>query len=205
MAESLSGIKVAIIATDMFEESEMVEPRKVLETAGAETELISIKGGKIVAANKFDKAGEYEVDMLLSEADPSDYDALLLPGGALNVDALRMVPEAQAFVKEFDEAVKPIAFICHAAWLLVSADLVKDRVLTSHPNIQDDIKNAGGAWRDEEVVEDANWVSSRQPSDIPAFNEAMINLFVTSVEETMEEIESEFAFGETIEEEDDEL
>ena len=175
--KELQGMLIAILATDMFEEAELKEPRQAMEDAGAETHLISVKGGDIVSANHFDKGRKYDVDATFEEVEAADYDAVLLPGGALNADFLRVDPHAQYFVAEMDEAGKPIAFICHAPWLLVSADLVHGRKLTSYHTIADDIRNAGGKWLDQAVVIDNNWISSRQPSDIPKFNEAMIKLF----------------------------
>jgi protease I len=124
-----------------------------------------------------EKSEKFAVDATLDAADPNDFDAVLLPGGALNADSLRVEEAAQAFIGTVDEAGKPIAVICHAPWLLVSAGLVDGRKLTSYHTIQDDIRNAGGDWSDSEVVRDENWVSSRQPSDIPAFNREMIKLF----------------------------
>ncbi|HVZ18157.1 MAG TPA: type 1 glutamine amidotransferase domain-containing protein, partial [Terriglobales bacterium] len=120
---------------------------------------------------------DFTVDFTLDQVSPDEFDAVLLPGGALNADFLRVQPKAQEFVRKFDEAGKPMAIICHAPWLLVSAGLVKGRTLTSYHTIQDDIRNAGGNWQDEEVIRDRNWVMSRQPSDIPAFNREMINMF----------------------------
>ncbi len=176
MAE-LSDLRVAAIATDGFEESELIEPMNALQKAGAHVEVLSPKPGSIQAFRHFDKGRTVPVDQLLHDVRPEDYDALLLPGGALNADALRMLPEVQAFVHHFQDAGKPMAVICHAPWLLVSADVVRGRRLTSYHTIQDDIRNAGGEWLDQEVVEDGNWVTSRQPSDIPAFNQAMLKLF----------------------------
>src|SRR5207237_3976810 len=124
-----------------------------------------------------DKTSQFDVDMRLDQADPAKFDAGLLPGGALNADTLRVHPGAQQFVRNLDEQGRPIAVICHGPWLLISADLVRGRTMTSYHTIQDDVRNAGGKWQDEEVVRDKNWVSSRQPSDIPAFNAAMIELF----------------------------
>lgn len=173
----LPGIKIAILATDGFEEAELTQPRAALEKAGAKTILISPADNQIQGMKHHDKNKTVDVDLPLAEADPGDYDAVLLPGGALNADALRAEKAAQEFVREIDRAKKPIAVICHGPWLLVSAGLVKSRTLTSYHTIQDDIRNAGGNWKDEEVVRDANWVSSRQPSDIPAFNREMLALF----------------------------
>jgi protease I len=178
--QSLQGMRVAILATDGVEDAELKEPRKAMEKAGARTTLFAPKAGRIYSMNHHDKAAQYDVDKTLEEADATEFDAVLLPGGALNADTLRVQPRAQQFVREMDQAGKPMAIICHAPWLLVSADLVRGRTLTSYHTIQDDIRNAGGKWQDEEVVRDRNWVSSRQPSDIPAFNRAMVDLFSES-------------------------
>ncbi len=175
--ENLHGLRVAIVATDGVEDSELREPRAALDRAGAKTTLFAPKAGKIHSMKHHDKVAEFAVDVTLEEADPAQFDAVLLPGGALNADTLRVHPRAQQFVREMDRAGKPIAIICHAPWLLVTAGLVRGRTITSYHTIQDDIQNAGGKWQDEEVVRDKNWVSSRQPSDIPAFNRAMIELF----------------------------
>lgn len=178
MAEqTLAGVRVAVLATDGVEDAEIKEPRKALEDAGASTTLFAPKTGKIYSMKHHDKAAQYQVDATLDQANAADFDAVLLPGGALNADTLRVQPRAQQFVRDMDNAGKPVAVICHAPWLLVSADLVRGRTLTSYHTIQDDVRNAGGKWQDEEVVRDKNWVSSRQPSDIPAFNKAMIELF----------------------------
>ena len=173
----LANVRVAILATNDFEESEMTEPRRALKEAGARTTLIAPKPGKLQAMKHDVKADCFDVDLALDKADAHDFDAVVLPGGALNADALRVDPRAQEFVRSIDKAGKPIAVICHGSWLLVSAGLVKGRTLTSYHTIQDDIRNAGGQWVDREVVRDRNWVSSRQPSDLPAFNREMIALF----------------------------
>lgn len=175
--KNLQGMRVAILATDGVEDAELKDPRKALDDAGAKTTLIAPKAGKIQSLNHSDKAWQYNVDQTLDQVRADQFDAVLLPGGALNADTLRVHPRAQEFVREMNQAGKPIAFICHAPWLLVSAGLVKGRSMTSYHTIQDDIRNAGGKWQDEEVVQDKNWVSSRQPSDIPAFNRTMIELF----------------------------
>ena len=177
MPNDIKGLRVAILAGDGVEEAELTEPRKALDDAGAKTTLISVKPGKIQAMKHDEKSKQYDVDATLADADAEEFDAVLLPGGALNADALRAVDEAQDFVREIDGAAKPIAVICHAPWLLISAELVKGRTLTSYHTIQDDVRNAGAEWVDKEVVRDKNWVSSRQPSDIPAFNREMISLF----------------------------
>jgi protease I len=175
--KNLEGTRVAILATDGVEQVELTEPRKALEKAGAHTTLIAPKAGKIKAMNHDQLADQFDVDVTLDQANPEDFDAVLLPGGAMNADALRMENSAQEFVRYMDDSGKPIAVICHGSWLLVSAGLVDGRTLTSYHTIQDDIRNADGQWIDKEVVRDQNWVSSRQPSDIPIFNQEMIRLF----------------------------
>jgi protease I len=173
----LTDLRVAALVTDGFEEPELVEPMRALQRAGARVDVVSPKPGTVQAFRHHDKGITVPVDRLLHDAGPDDYDALLLPGGALNADALRALPAAQEFVRHFQDAGKPLAVICHAPWLLVSAGLVGGRRLTSYHTIRDDIRNAGGRWVDQEVVADDNWVTSRQPSDIPAFNKAMLDLF----------------------------
>jgi protease I len=175
--KKLNGKKVAIIAADMVERVELVEPRKALEDAGATTELISIKPGEIDTFNHFDKADKMKVDRLAEEADASDYDALMIPGGVGNPDQLRGDENMVSFVRDFFEAGKPVAAICHGPWVLVEAGVVRGRKLTSWPTLQTDIRNAGGEWVDEKVVVDEGLVTSRKPDDIPAFNEKMIEEF----------------------------
>jgi protease I len=179
--KNLNGLRVAIIATDYFEQAELEKPKQALDDAGAITKIIAPKPGEIQGVNHIEKGNKFKVDMTLADARPDQFDAILLPGGAVNADALRMVPEAQRFVQEFDRAGKPIAFICHAPWLIVSSRLARDRTFTSYHTIQDDMRNAGAHWVDKEVVRDKNWVSSRQPTDIPAFNSQMIALFADAV------------------------
>jgi protease I len=176
-AGSIDGMRVAILVADDFEQVELTGPRDALNRAGARTTLISLKPGQVHGMHHDQKADAFSVEMTFDQARPGEFDAVLLPGGALNADALRVVSAAREFVKELDQQGKPIAFICHAPWLLVSAGLVKGRSLTSYHTIQDDIRNAGGSWTDQEVVRDHNWISSRSPKDIPAFNQAMIELF----------------------------
>ncbi|HKT36675.1 MAG TPA: type 1 glutamine amidotransferase domain-containing protein [Nitrospira sp.] len=173
----LHGMRVAILVTDDFEQSELTEPKKALEEAGAKALIVSPKTGEIQGMNHDDKADRFRVDQSLAEADPERFDAALLPGGALNADALRMVPEAKTFITAIERAGKPIAVICHGPWLLVSAKLVTGRKMTSYPTIQDDLRNAGADWQDVEVLRDRNWVSSRRPADLPVFNRAMLALF----------------------------
>ena len=173
----LDGKKVAILAADMVEQVELVEPRKALEDAGAETTLISLKPGKIQGFNHFDPADELKVDKAIEETDASDYDALMIPGGVGNPDQLRGDENIVSFVRDFFEAGKPVAAICHGPWVLVEAGVVRDRKLTSWPTLQTDIRNAGGNWVDEQVVVDQGLVTSRKPDDIPAFNKKMIEEF----------------------------
>lgn len=175
--KKLNGFRVAIVASNGFEEAELLEPRKALEEAGAKTSVLAPKSGKIQGMKHDEKSQSVPVDATLDSVSSNDFDAVLLPGGALNADALRVEAAAQKFVQEMDRAKKPIAFICHAPWLLVSAGLVKGRTLTSYHTIQDDLRNAGAKWVDKEVVRDGNFVSSRQPTDIPAFNREMLALF----------------------------
>jgi protease I len=176
MAE-LSGLRVAALVTDGFEESELTEPMGALKDAGTQVDIVAPKKAKIQSFRHLKKGKTVKPDRLLGEARAEEYDAVLLPGGALNADALRALPQVQAFVRSFQEAGKPMAVICHAPWELVSAGLVRGRTLTSYHTIQDDIRNAGGNWVDREVVEDGNWVTSRQPDDLPAFNRGMLQLF----------------------------
>lgn len=176
MEQILGGMNVAILVTDDFEQVELTGPREALDHAGASSKIISNKRGKVQGFNHDVKADQFDVDMRFDEADPDDFDAVLLPGGAINADQIRIVPQAQQFVQRMQQDGKPIAAICHAPWLLVSAGLVKGRTLTSWPTLQDDIRNAGGNWIDQQVVVDANLVTSRKPADIPAFNDKMLEL-----------------------------
>ncbi len=182
--KKLDGYRVAILATDLFEEAELIEPRKALQEAGAQTVVISPKAGEIQAVKHDTKTQKVKVDMTLDKAKPADFDAVLLPGGAMNADALRIEKKAQEFVQQANSEGKPIAVICHGPWLLVSAGLMKGRHLTSYKTIQDDLRNAGGNWTDEAVVHDHNWISSRQPSDIPQFNQKMVEVFSEARQKT---------------------
>jgi protease I len=177
MGTRLAGMRVAILVTDGFEQVELDKPRAALEREGAETAILSDKAGEVLGLNHIDKGDTFKVDAQIGSVNPEDFDAVLLPGGVVNADALRIVPEAQRFMKTQAEDGKPVAVICHGPWLLVSSGLVHNRVLTSWPTLQDDIRNARGKWVDQEVCVDGNWVSSRKPDDIPAFNAAMIELF----------------------------
>ena len=176
MQHELNGRRVAILVTEGFEQIEMTSPREALEGAGAKCVLISNKDSEVQAVKHHEKGDKFKVDLALAKADPSDFDAVLLPGGVINADALRIEKKAQQFVQEMERAGKPIMVICHGAWLLVSAGLVKGHTMTSWPTLQDDIRNAGGTWQDKEVIRDRNWVSSRKPDDLPAFNRESIKL-----------------------------
>lgn len=177
MAQDLTDKKIAILATDGVEQSELVEPRKALEDAGATTELISIKEGEIKGWSNKNWADTFQVDKAVDSVDASQYDALLLPGGSMNPDKLRINPKAVDFVRDFFEEGKPVASICHGPWMLVEADVVKGRKVTSWPSLQTDLRNAGAQWVDEEVVVDQGLVTSRKPDDIPAFNAKMVEEF----------------------------
>jgi protease I len=173
MSGKLQGKKVAIVATDGFEQVELTEPRKALESAGATVDVISPKPGEIKGWNRTDWGDKTKVTKTLDQAKPTDYDALVLPGGQINPDKLRIEPKAVAFVKDFVASGKPVAAICHGPWLLVEADVLKNRTVTSYPSIRTDIRNAGAHWVDEEVVTDGNLTTSRRPDDLPAFNQRL--------------------------------
>ena len=165
----LEGKRIAILATDGVEQVELTEPRAALEAAGAEVDLLSIRSGEIQGMNHIDKGDRFPVDELVADADVSDYDGLLLPGGVVNPDELRTDERAVRFVKQFFESEKPVAAICHGPWTLVEADVVRGRTLTSWPSLKTDIENAGGQWVDSEVQVDRGLVTSRKPDDLPAF------------------------------------
>jgi protease I len=173
----LTGLRVAILATDGFEQSELIEPRKALDAAGARTEIVSPKTGKVRGWNHQEWGQEVNVDLGLADAEPEEFDALLLPGGVMNPDSLRMDPKAVAFVKSFFTCGKPVAAICHGPWTVVESGAAKGRRMTSWPSLKTDIRNAGGEWVDQEVVVDGNLVTSRKPDDIPAFNRELLKLF----------------------------
>jgi len=175
MASDLKQCKVAILAVDGFEEAELVEPQRALKEAGVQVDVISQKPGEIQGFQHVDKGNKVKVDRTFGEARPDEYDAVVLPGGVVNGDALRIVPEAQSFVKAANAAHKPIAIICHGGWLAVSSDIVRGHKLTSWPTLQDDMRNAGATWVDERVVRDGNFITSRKPDDIPAFNAELLS------------------------------
>ncbi|PQA59317.1 type 1 glutamine amidotransferase domain-containing protein [Siphonobacter curvatus] len=174
MEQKLQGKKVAILVTDGFEQVELTEPQQALIDAGAETKIISPKDKEVKGWDHTDWGDTFNVDVPLSQANPEDYDALLLPGGVMNPDSLRMETDAVAFVEHFFESGKPVAAICHAPIMLIEADVVEGRKLTSYPSLKTDLINAGAEWVDEEVVTDNGLVTSRKPDDIPAFNAKMI-------------------------------
>jgi protease I len=167
-------MSIAILVAEGFEQSEMVEPRKALEQAGAETSIVSPTRGEVQGWNHFDKGERFNVDVHLDEANAQQFDALLLPGGVANPDQLRTDAKAVQFVREFAEQGKPIGVICHGPWTLIEAGVVKGRTLTSWPSLKTDLKNAGAKWVDQEVVTDKGLVSSRKPADIPAFSRKLI-------------------------------
>lgn len=172
----LSGKRVAVVATDYFEEAELTEPVKALKEAGAQVDIIAPKSGEIQGLNHVDKGKSIKVDKTLDEANAQDYDALVLPGGAVNADNLRTEEKAKNFIiKLMDELGKPTAVICHAPWMLASTGLARGKKMTSFFTIADDMRNAGANWVDEEVVIDGNLITSRNPDDLPAFNKALIN------------------------------
>ena len=173
---TLQGKKVAILVTNGFEESELLEPRKALDEAGANTQVVSPAGKKVKGWNHKEWGNEVHVDVALDSARAEEFDALLLPGGVMNPDNLRMDPKAVEFVKRFTDTGKPVAAICHGPWTLIEAGAVRGRTLTSWPSLKTDLKNAGATW-DKEVVSDQGLVTSRKPDDIPAFNREMIRLF----------------------------
>ena len=184
MADQLKGIKgkrVAALATHGFEQDELLHPRKALIDAGAAVDVVSPESGKIRGWKNKEWGEEVKVDRTLEQARADDYDALLLPGGVMNPDRLRMDPRAVQFVKRFFDDGKPIAVICHGPWTLVEADVVRGVTMTSWPSVKMDLKNAGANWVDQEVVVDRGIVSSRKPEDIPAFNRKMIEEFAEGV------------------------
>lgn len=186
--KKLDGCKVAILATDGFEQSELFDPKKALDEAGAETQIVSLKGGSIKAWDHSDWGKTIDVDVTVQTANPGDFDALLLPGGVMNPDKLRMDEKAIQFIKAFVKAGKPIAAICHGPWTLIEAGAVQGRQMTSYASIKTDLINAGANWVDEAVVVDNGLITSRQPQDIPAFNEKMIEEFAEGRHEPLRNV-----------------
>jgi protease I len=181
--QPLAGRRVAVLATDGVEQVELTAPVEALRQAGAVVELVSLEAGEIQGMNHDDKGDRFPVDRVVADAAAGDYDALLIPGGVANPDRLRTDERAVAFVRDFAERDKPIASICHGPWLLVEADAVRGRTLTSWPSLKTDIANAGGEWEDKEVVVDQKLVTSRKPDDLPAFCDKVVSVFAQAVEE----------------------
>ncbi len=177
MNGNLAGKTIAILATDGFEQVELIEPRKALEQAGAKTHVIAPHGGEIKGWESTDWGEKVKVDKEVSQASADSYDGLLLPGGVMNPDTLRTKPEAVAFIKKFFDSGKPVAAICHGPWTLIEAGVVKGLKMTSWPSLKTDLKNAGANWVDETVVTDRNLTTSRKPDDIPAFNQRIVEQF----------------------------
>jgi deglycase len=174
--ENLIGLKVAVLVDDGFEQIELLEPRKALDQAGAETSVVSPKNDRVRGWNFTEWGDQLSVDLALDRARPQDFDALL-PGGVINTDSLRIQPKAIDYIKAFFGAGKPVASICHGPWTIIEAGPARGRRIASWPSLKTDLKNAGAEWVDQEVVVDGNLVTSRKPDDIPAFNREMIGLF----------------------------
>lgn len=183
MGQNLKGLKVAILVTDGFEQVELTEPKKALEQAGASTTIVSLVKGKVKGWKSKNWGDEFPVDKEITQVKATEFDALLLPGGVMSPDKLRMNSEAVTFVKDFVKAKKPIAAICHGPWTLINAEAVKGKTITSYGSIKIDLINAGAKWVDQEVAKDSHLVTSRKPEDIPAFNKAMLELFSGSLVE----------------------
>jgi protease I len=183
MANELQAKRIAFLATDGVEQVELTEPWKAVREAGGDAELVSLEPGEIQGVNHMEKADRFPVDKTVSEADPSDYDGLVLPGGVANPDFLRTNEDAVRFVRSFFEQGKPVGAICHGPWTLVEADVVRGRTLTSWPSLKTDIRNAGGAWIDEEVHVDGGLVTSRKPDDLPSFCAKIVEEFAEGLHE----------------------
>ena len=185
MADELQGKKIAILATDGVEQVELTEPRKAIEQAGAQTALLSLEEGEILAFNHLDRGDKFPVDKAVADASPDDYDGLVIPGGVANGDFLRADEDAVRFVAAFAQTRKPIASICHGPWILVETGIVTGRTITSWPSLKTDVENAGGTWVDEEVHVDQGLVTSRKPDDIPAFSAKAIEEFAEGAHEDL--------------------
>ncbi|HEY1984664.1 MAG TPA: type 1 glutamine amidotransferase domain-containing protein [Terracidiphilus sp.] len=184
MASKLNGKKIAILATDGFEQVELTEPRKALDDAGAKTFVIAPKGGEIKGWKLKEWGDTVKVDKTLDDANPNDFDALVLPGGVINPDHLRMDPKAVNFIRQFAATGKTMAAICHGPWTLLEAGVLKGKTVTSWPSLKTDLKNAGANWVDQEVVTDGQFIFSRKPDDIPAFSRAIIESVSQGVKQT---------------------
>jgi deglycase len=190
MAGKLDGKRIAFLAADGVEQVELTEPWKTVEQEGGKPELISLESGEIQGFEHLDHGEKFKVDKAISDANPDDYDNLVLPGGVANPDFLRASDEAVEFIRDFFEKGKPVAAICHGPWTLVEADVVKGMKLTSWPSLKTDIRNAGGEWVDEEVVVDKGLVTSRKPDDLPAFNAKLVEEFCEGRHEELAEATS---------------
>jgi protease I len=182
MSATITGKRVAFLATDGVEEVEYTEPRKAVEDAGGIAELISLESGEIQGFNHLDKSEKHPVDKAVKNASADDYDALVLPGGVANPDFLRTDPDAVRFVRDFFKAGKPVAAICHGPWTLIEAGVVEGRTLTSWPSLRTDLANAGATWVDEEVFVDRNLITSRKPDDLPAFSNSLLQAVAHQLE-----------------------
>lgn len=183
---NLKGMKVAMLVANGFEQSEMTEPKKALEKAGAKVDIISPEKSKVKGWKHTNWGDEFDINVALDKANANDYAALVLPGGVMNPDTLRLNTQAIAFIKHFHQANKPIAAICHGPWTLINSDAIKGKKLTSWASIKLDLMNAGAKWVDEQVVRDGKLITSRKPDDLPAFNEAIIKLFTEELEKVTE-------------------
>jgi|SRR5687768_5879965 len=194
MPAGVNGRKIAFLATDGVDQRELAEPWDALSRAGADLHLISVHGGEIQAERENMPAGRFAVDRVVSDVRAGDYDGLVLPGGVANPDRLRTHPDAVAFVRAFMEADKPVAAICHAPWVLIEADVVRGRTLTSWPSLRTDIRNAGGLWVDREVETDQRLITSRRPDDLPAFNAKVLAVFGSAIDERRQDAVGEQSF-----------
>ena len=194
MAGQLTGRKVAFLVTDGFEQVEFTKPWDALKGAGADVKLVSPVEGTVFGMNSVDKADTFDVDLDVGKADASQFDALVLPGGVVNADHLRMDEASVAFVRTFFEQHKPVAAICHAAWILIEADSVRGRSLTSWPSLRTDIQNAGGLWVDHAVETDQRLVTSRRPDDLPAFSRKLLEIFTGAIDERRQDAVVEQSF-----------
>ena len=194
MTEMLKDRKIAVLATDGVEQVELTAPWEALTKAGATPQLVSLTDGEIQAMNHLDKGDTFSVDAIVSEVDARDFTGLVMPGGVANPDRLRMDEDAVSFVREFFELDKPVAAICHAPWVMVEADVLRGRTITSYPSLKTDVRNAGGEWVDKTVQVDQRLVTSRKPDDLPAFCAKMVEVFATAASESVVDEASEESF-----------
>lgn len=191
----IAGMKVAALITEGFEQVELTGPRDALQAEGVKVVIVSHQAGEVQAFKHHDRADKFKAEMGFDQLQAQDFDAVLLPGGVINSDQMRLIRQAQKFVQDMDEAGKPIFVICHGAWLLISAGLVHGRTMTSWPTLEDDIKNAGGQWVDRATVVDGKWVSSRKPADLPDFNRAIIDMLHMGRENASGQLGSQMSLG----------